>query len=749
MPVEQPVLDHQLLAAAALLGRRPEEHDLARRSSSAIAASASAAPTPGRGHRVVAAAVAEPGQRVVLGEDRRSGARRDPGRPSIGRGPRSRAGRPGARPRSRGAASASATSAAAWRSSKAGSGLAWIRCDSARISSRAPRRRRRSGASHRRRARPGRTRRELTQSGTTSGLQRSDRQRGFGDEDDHEDEQRRSASWKRPGREGRRTRRRRGDPAAAPDRPRPSRRDRRSAGAARTTTSQNSGTWSRPSASPSSTGAERTRLRVDRRIAGRDDRARRGSRRCRRPPGTAEVGEPVARFHHESASLAGSGDCPRAQSPATSCTGASAHVEISSVRARPSEVALARRQRRSCGRARGSGPPAGSLRARRCRPPSRPDVEDRRRGRVAELRRRAAAKIAGCGLIVPTRWLTDDRAEVRRPAGSLGVPVDRRRQRPVREDREVGSDPASAASIRATPAGGGIALDERVAVDVDAQAISSGVNARRRRPGPSARRLAGAAIPRRRASTRTSRSRDVDLAELRHLFARTGVRAPPPRPSRNASSRTARSRSTTPRPVSSTTPRRPARSTGTSVFPKSNVIARIDARPSPSPRHAGGADVAERAVAHESASGSGRVVAGPDARPRLPRSAGAPRSRRFGVDLGTADEARLQEVELDGVRQAAGLRLVAHRVDRELQRVARSLARLGRVADVARLVVRDRHPFPARQRPSVGDDACRRAAPRRSPRCLGGGLRRRLDVDPVPAAPDPIAVEGEANSRST
>ena len=47
-------------------------------SSSATAASAIAAPTPGRGHRVVAAAVAEPGQRVVLGEDPdpRPGARR-------------------------------------------------------------------------------------------------------------------------------------------------------------------------------------------------------------------------------------------------------------------------------------------------------------------------------------------------------------------------------------------------------------------------------------------------------------------------------------------------------------------------------------------------------------------------------------------------------------------------------------------------------------------------------------------------
>ena len=66
--VEQPVIDHDLLAAPPLLGRRAEEDDLAgqlvgdRREGDGGA-------DAGGGHRVVAAAVAQPGQGVVLGED--------------------------------------------------------------------------------------------------------------------------------------------------------------------------------------------------------------------------------------------------------------------------------------------------------------------------------------------------------------------------------------------------------------------------------------------------------------------------------------------------------------------------------------------------------------------------------------------------------------------------------------------------------------------------------------------------------
>ncbi len=65
---EQPVIDHDLLAAPPLLGRRPEEHDLARQLVRDGGQGDRRADT-GRGHRVVAAAVAETGQGVVLGED--------------------------------------------------------------------------------------------------------------------------------------------------------------------------------------------------------------------------------------------------------------------------------------------------------------------------------------------------------------------------------------------------------------------------------------------------------------------------------------------------------------------------------------------------------------------------------------------------------------------------------------------------------------------------------------------------------
>jgi len=66
-----------------------------------------------------------------------------------------------------------------------------------------------------------------------------------------------------------------------------------------------------------------------------------------------------------------------------------------------------------------------------------------------------------------------------------------------------------------------------------------------------------------------------------------------------------------------------------------------------------------------------------------------------GVDRHLADEPGSEEVERQAVRQATGHRLIAHRVDLELERFARTLARLGRVADVGRLVIRDGDPFGA------------------------------------------------------
>ena len=66
--LQQPVLDHDRLAAPPFLRRRAEEHDLAgklvgdRRQGDGRA-------DPRCGHRVVAAAMAQTGKRVVLGED--------------------------------------------------------------------------------------------------------------------------------------------------------------------------------------------------------------------------------------------------------------------------------------------------------------------------------------------------------------------------------------------------------------------------------------------------------------------------------------------------------------------------------------------------------------------------------------------------------------------------------------------------------------------------------------------------------
>ena len=67
-PGEQAILDHRRLAAPPLLGGRPEEDDLARQLVR-DRGERDGGTDARRGHRVVAAAVAEPGQRVVLGED--------------------------------------------------------------------------------------------------------------------------------------------------------------------------------------------------------------------------------------------------------------------------------------------------------------------------------------------------------------------------------------------------------------------------------------------------------------------------------------------------------------------------------------------------------------------------------------------------------------------------------------------------------------------------------------------------------
>ena len=67
-PGEQAVVDHDLLAAPPLLGRRAEEDDLARELVG-DRRERDGGSHPRRGHRVVAAAVSEARQGVVLGED--------------------------------------------------------------------------------------------------------------------------------------------------------------------------------------------------------------------------------------------------------------------------------------------------------------------------------------------------------------------------------------------------------------------------------------------------------------------------------------------------------------------------------------------------------------------------------------------------------------------------------------------------------------------------------------------------------
>ena len=135
--LEEAVVDHDLLAAAPLLGRRAEEHDLARQLVG-DRGEGDRGPDPGRRHRVVATAVAETRERVVLGEDPDPSGRLHHGRRGGPPGSRSRGCRPGCstvepvppeRPRR--------PRPTAWCSSNAGSGFAWIRCDRSTISSRA------------------------------------------------------------------------------------------------------------------------------------------------------------------------------------------------------------------------------------------------------------------------------------------------------------------------------------------------------------------------------------------------------------------------------------------------------------------------------------------------------------------------------------------------------------------------------------------------------------------------------------
>ena len=134
------------------------------------------------------------------------------------------------------------------------------------------------------------------------------------------------------------------------------------------------------------------------------------------------------------------------------------------------------------------------------------DVEDRRARPARPAPSRAAAKIAGCGLIVPDPLADDHRREVRQPARGLGVPIDGRRERPVAQDRRGALGRASRAEHRADARDRRQPPDEGPAVGVDGPVDLRGLEWRRRCSWSQRSSGGGAAIPRSRANTRTSRS---------------------------------------------------------------------------------------------------------------------------------------------------------------------------------------------------------------------------------------------------
>ena len=175
--------------------------------------------------------------------------------------------------------------------------------------------------------------------------------------------------------------------------------------------------------------------------------------------------------------------------------------------------------RRRAGRRRASPPPS----RRRRRPPSR-----RRRGGSPPGAARGASaatrKISGCGLIVPTR------SRDARPRSASG---------PSRPPRRIGRSSAQAAS--STGPRGDIGRRSRSSMRPDGRRRRDRA---RRTPGcrrPRTRRSrrrsdsvaaasssqrssrGGATYPRSRASTRTSRWSQLDLAELRHLLGELAV----------------------------------------------------------------------------------------------------------------------------------------------------------------------------------------------------------------------------------
>ena len=373
--------------------------------------------------------------------------RSPPRPPRSRRGRPSRGGRPGAPPRSRGGASASATQAAAWRSSNAGSGLAWIRWRQLEdLVAVRPRRPRRSGAWRRRTARPGGRR------GGRSGLDGHgcsfvigsrgsalDGQRRLGDDDHGEDEQGDRQLERALEPQGHEHGDDDADPGTPPDRPDP-------------VAAIGDPAWRANTAEPEQRDASSGR-----------GRARSGPPRASPAAGSTRGSRVVTTSATRTQATAAAAKTPRLVSrsrasiaPESSRAGAG----VATADRRPRVAPRARRARSAsrssievgAGRravaaalvgsgesarpvAQVGGPPAGPLRADDVRRPVVADVEDRR-GRRSPSAASAARKIAGCGLIVPTRCETTTAAQVAGPAGRLDVAVDRGRERPVREDPE-------------------------------------------------------------------------------------------------------------------------------------------------------------------------------------------------------------------------------------------------------------------------------------------------------------------------
>ena len=228
-------------------------------------------------------------------------------------------------------------------------------------------------------------------------------------------------------------------------------------------------------------------------------------------------------------------------------------------------------------------------------------------------------------------------------------------------------------------------------------------------------------MPRSRARTRTRRSAEVRPRGTAAPPRGTAGRAPPPRPRGTSSRSNGPSVSTTARPSARRRARSAARPTGTSVLPKSNVIA---AMPPGSNRL-----TSRRWTGRSPGTGSSRTSSdpasacsrGPASRPPRSRSSRGPSPGACGSTSTRPTSPESRKWSWTAVRQAAGHRLVAHRVDLELERVAGPLAGLGRVADVARLVVGDRDPLAAGQA-RASARPCRRGPAARSASSPGGTL---------------------------